>query len=191
MLSIDRATIKPGVVGDDSRMGAPVCHAVELQLNRLLLEARLEKRLASWLPIHCVISGIKESVRQHIYHGIEVSKMGNELLDEFACRLIGEVRDATISNWQMILSGHLKGERADRLRLMTNDIQPEVVLKVVEEAVDSTLHHLLQWLEEENDFKIRAVLGDCQCDDLAEESDGFSGELYTQEGWIARFSQHG
>ncbi len=118
--------------------------------------------------------------------------MTHPALDEFGRRLIGEVRDETISDWQMILSGQMKGDRARRIRAQVEHVSEDMSLtieRIVPEIVDSVLHHLLRWLEEDSDFKLSGEVAGQILVDLAEESDGLAGELYTDEGWIARFGR--
>ena len=116
--------------------------------------------------------------------------MTHPVLDEFGRRLIEEVRDETISDWAMIAAGRMKGERADRLRTIINSLSAgsNDLGSLVPEVVDSVLHHLLRWTEEEHDFRIVGDVAGQVVDDLVEESDGFAGELHTDQGWIARFS---
>ena len=104
-----------------------------------------------------------------------------------------QVRDETISDWAMIADGRMKGERADRLRTIINSLSggSNDLALLVPEIVDSVLHHVLRWMEEEDNFRIVGDVSGQVVDDLAEESDGFAGELYTDQGWIARFSDPG
>ena len=116
--------------------------------------------------------------------------MAHPILDEFGRRLIGEVREETVSDWQMIISGQMKGERAERIRAELGQLgggASSIIEKIVPEVVDSVLHHLLRWLEEDDDFTVTGEVARQRIDDLAEESDGLAGELYTEAGWIARF----
>lgn len=115
--------------------------------------------------------------------------MASEMVDEFGRRLIQMVRDQTIEDWRMIVDGKMKGERAERLRSMIGDGDASRINELVPEIVDSALHHLLVWLEEDTNFHISAVIGDKKVSDLADESDGFAGELYTDRGWVVRFSK--
>lgn len=116
--------------------------------------------------------------------------MPKQLLDALGERLMREVRDETISDWAMILDGRMKGERAEHIRERTKCIDRNVLASAIPEVVDSVLHHLLRWLEEEEDFQLVGHVGTVQSENIAEDSDGLSGELYTDEGWIAKFSMY-
>ncbi|WP_145447970.1 hypothetical protein [Gimesia panareensis] len=59
------------------------------------------------------------------------------------------------------------------------------------EIADTVLHYLLQGFDEvEDEIKITVDTGSEQVASLSEASDGLAGELYTEEGWIARFSEY-
>ena len=118
--------------------------------------------------------------------------MSKPALDKFGELLISKVRDGTIQHWMMIADGRMKGERSlqlrERLCTMT-DHDGGIAMALVPEVVDSVLHNLLTMLEQAEDLKIAIELGDQTVVNLREVSDGLSGELYSDEGWIARFSQ--
>jgi hypothetical protein len=115
--------------------------------------------------------------------------MSRQILDELGQRLMRELRDETISDWQMILNGQMKGERANRIREVTNDLNRESLESAIPEVVDSVIHHLLRWLEEDEEFRLSANVGVDSVSSVADESDGLSGELYTAQGWIAKYSE--
>lgn len=51
-------------------------------------------------------------------------------------------------------------------------------------VVDLSIHNMLCMLEDHSDF---SLIKDGK--NIAELSDGFSGELYTEDGWISKFSE--
>ncbi|WP_149497049.1 hypothetical protein [Roseiconus lacunae] len=116
--------------------------------------------------------------------------MSKQILEELGRRLMLEVRDETLSDWEMILDGRMKGERAERIRELTKDKDGGALASAIPEVVDSVLHHLLRWLEEEEQFRLVAQIGAELSEGIAQESDGLSGELHTSEGWIARYSEY-
>src|SRR5262245_7886743 len=112
-----------------------------------------------------------------------------DLLGEF---LMTKVRDETISDWKMIIDGRMKGDRAARVRRLIQDLsdqQVSVLDLLVRAVVDSVLHQLLWGLEETNDIRISVTVDNQTIQNLNEVSDGLSGELYSDDGWIARFSR--
>lgn len=114
-------------------------------------------------------------------------------LEEFGSILIQRVRDPVISEWDLVLTGHMKGVRAQRIRERVASFDAEqiaVLQQLITQVVDSTLHHLLWTLEQESDrIRIAVQTPAGEVPNLAEESDGFPGELYTENGWIERFSE--
>ncbi|MDF2859636.1 MAG: hypothetical protein K0Q87_5487 [Neobacillus sp.] len=63
---------------------------------------------------------------------------------------------------------------------MFNDVVPKIV--------DTTLHHLLWTFEQNELIDINVANGDSKQISIKEISDGLAGELYTEDGWISRFS---
>jgi hypothetical protein len=119
--------------------------------------------------------------------------MSEPSLDVFGRLLITRVRDETISDWDMIVAGRMKGERALKLRQlldMFSDEQRRAFLSLVPSIVDTVLHHLLWMFDQEEDVQLGMNVGDRQIQNLKDISDGLVGELYSDEGWIARFSKH-
>ena len=67
--------------------------------------------------------------------------------------------------------------------------QKVVLLQLIREIVDTCLHYLLWSIEEADDIEIIVKKKDGSIVKLSEESDGLAGELYSSDGWIARFSK--
>jgi len=108
-------------------------------------------------------------------------------LDEFGKRLMEKVRDEVVSDWEMILSGAMKGERAERIRA-TLESNPQAIQAALPDVVDSVLHRLLSWFEADQEFELCAKEAG-ELKPMTEESDGLAGELYGSRGWISRFSK--
>jgi hypothetical protein len=116
--------------------------------------------------------------------------MSNEALDKFGELLIKKVRDKTISEWQRIVAGEMKGKSAERVRQQIGSFdkdQKDMLIKLVPQIVDTALHHFLFTVEQEQNLKLIMDCGDSS-QSLRELSDGLAGELYGDHGWIARFS---
>ncbi len=117
--------------------------------------------------------------------------MSQNALDKFGQILMLKVRDETITDWGMIVSGKMLGEHAERMRKIFQKLSSEelqIIDKLVPEVVDTVLHHLL-WTIEQQDDLILSIRDHKSVIDLKRVSDGLPGELYTNEGWIARFSK--
>jgi len=113
-------------------------------------------------------------------------------LDELGKILMEKVRDEAIDDWNRILSGRMKSDRAQAVHQRVSKMGAEagaLVREMVPQIVDTTLHHLL-WTLEQNQERLRlTVVSEEGETDAAAESDGLPGELYSGEGWIARFSK--
>ncbi len=117
--------------------------------------------------------------------------MADMALDTFGELLITKVRDKAILEWRMIMSGHMKGEHTASV-LKAREWSPEtkaLFLSLVPEIVDTVLHHFLWTFEQNEHIRIAMELPDEKVESLSAISDGFPGELYSEEGWIARFSK--
>lgn len=114
--------------------------------------------------------------------------MNNKFLDLFGEILMQRVRDEAIEQWEMTLKGKMKNENSQRLyNLATASGQSQLINELVPQIVDTTLHHLLWTLEQEDSIDI-SVSNDDKKASLKALSDGLPGELYTEDGWISRFS---
>lgn len=118
--------------------------------------------------------------------------MPKAALELFGRLLMTKVRDKAILEWKMISDGRMKGESAPKIREILDTFsaeQREAFLLLVPQIVDTTLHHLLWTLEQQEDVMVHVRAGEQDVPDLKEVSDGLAGELYTDEGWIARYSR--
>jgi len=118
--------------------------------------------------------------------------MPDSVLDRFGRLLMSEVRDRSIRHWKMIAEGSMKGEEALRLHeqfsQMTSHDQ-DVAMMCAPQIIDIVLHNLLAMFNQEEDLEVSLKLGDGIVPSLRDASDGLCGELYSEEGWIARFSR--
>nr|WP_092067147.1 hypothetical protein [Dendrosporobacter quercicolus]NSL49713.1 epimerase [Dendrosporobacter quercicolus DSM 1736]SDL50153.1 hypothetical protein SAMN04488502_10164 [Dendrosporobacter quercicolus] len=117
--------------------------------------------------------------------------MSKSVLDKFGEVLVENVRDRTISNWDKILSGKMKGLSAQQVLEKIggfNEEQKEALRWLVPKIVDVSLHNYLAMIEEYEDINVE-VVNNGQSGNIRELSDGLAGELYTEDGWISRFSK--
>lgn len=117
-----------------------------------------------------------------------------EALNEFGAILIRRVRDKAILDWQKIIDGRMKGRTAEHVRPMLASFtaeQVEVLSGLIPRVVDTTLHHLLWTLEQVDWVRVEVETEAGTVSDLAHVSESFPGELYTSQGWIARFTEQG
>jgi hypothetical protein len=118
--------------------------------------------------------------------------MPQEDLDKFGALLMHRVRDVSISEMDQGLKGKAKDIISKRLRdiLTAKDLEvDDKILKMVPLIVDTTLHYVLWMFESEEELTISIRTSPQSVENIVELSDGLSGELYSSEGWVARFSE--
>lgn len=111
----------------------------------------------------------------------------SDVLDYFGETLINEVRDRTIRLYDKKVHGTMLDVASQELygKVSKFDEEQRAVLEeVIAGVVDLSLHNILCVLEEHEDIKLLV-----NEDNIAEVSDGLAGELYTEDGWIKRFSK--
>lgn len=115
-----------------------------------------------------------------------------DMLRQFGRVLINDVRDRSIDMNQKLISGELKGVRAAQIAEKLGDLSSEQIrqfCEIMPFLVDTTLHNLLEAIEEQGSFEVKADFGAEGEVNLSNESDGLSGELYGRRGWISLFSK--
>jgi hypothetical protein len=118
--------------------------------------------------------------------------MNKAALDKFGELLVKRVRDKAIDEWEKIISGQMLGETAERARQRLARVDAShrsVLLSLVPLVVDTTLHHLLWTMEQEQDLDVQIKDDDGTSWSLRDISDGLTGELPSDEGWVFRYSQ--
>lgn len=117
--------------------------------------------------------------------------MSGNVLNKFGELLMKDVRDKTISHWDMILDGRMKGISGQQVKAKIDsfsDEQIEVLKWLIPKVIDENLHNLLTMVEENETIKVE-VWNHHLSGNVKELSDGLAGELYTEDGWISRFSK--
>lgn len=112
-------------------------------------------------------------------------------LDMFGEYLMSKVRDEAINDWERVFSGRMKDEESQQLYETLksfNSDQLKFVAMLFPRIVDTTLHHLLWSLENEEEITVTIKSDENSIVNIREVSDGLAGELYTENGWISRYS---
>ena len=110
-------------------------------------------------------------------------------LDAFGNLLMRLVRDAAIVDMDNIVNGRtggIAGEQFPDIKTVFNEDQRAVLLRLVESAVDTTIHHLLWTLDRVKWLDVSAHTEAGTVPSLKHISDGLHGETYD---WIPRFSK--
>jgi hypothetical protein len=110
----------------------------------------------------------------------------SDKLNGFGELLMKDVRDISIRTMDKIIDGRMKGEIAKKIQeeLETIDEKEEILKKIVPYIVDRTLDNLLFCLEQNSEIELLY-----EEENIVQLSDGISGELYSDDGWIARYSK--
>lgn len=117
-----------------------------------------------------------------------------KLLDSFGQEFISSIRDQSIFEFEAILNGRMKSKSSIEL---SNEIkafdenQINVLKKVVFNSIDSVIYNVLNMLEQ-NEENMKLLISQDGNDEknILELSDGLSGELFTENGWIEKFSKY-
>ncbi|MFC3801529.1 epimerase [Cohnella sp. GCM10012308] len=114
-------------------------------------------------------------------------------LEQFGEILIRNVRDKAISQWEKVFSGTMKDETSKKIYEtsveMLSEDQKNFLQDTISQVVDTTLHYLL-WTLEENERLNLNIKNDEGLDvGIKNITDGLPGELYTEDGWILKFSK--
>ena len=84
-------------------------------------------------------------------------------LEAFGMFLMRRVRDKAIADWDKIVSGEMKGDSAARVQRELAEYGAEdieVLRRLIPQIVDTTLHHLLWALEQDEQHVKVAVQTD-------------------------------
>lgn len=121
------------------------------------------------------------------------TKMNNQQssLDKFGEFIVVNLRDKAIETAEMLLENGSKSPQTKILQdeLSTfNAAQKAIVANVVKTSIDAAIHDFLFAIEEQADFEndIQIIVNE---DNIVEMSDGLQGELFTQDGWLEKYSK--
>lgn len=108
-------------------------------------------------------------------------------LDNFGEVFISEVRDNTLETFERIFDGSMRGMTAEKMRdkiSIFNEQEKNVLLWLLSKTADYCMHNMLFMLEEHEELELLYA-----GENIVEESDGLAGELYTEDGWIEKYSK--
>ena len=119
--------------------------------------------------------------------------MENNCLDNFGRLLMDKVRDESIERYKSIVDNKIKApdliKLAKKIKSLSEDEQ-SILNELISEVVDNLLFNLLNTLEEEEKIKLFYYDNQAIAHDVVKLSDGLSGELFTEDGWICRYSKY-
>ncbi|CAM4503942.1 hypothetical protein FHS16_004556 [Paenibacillus endophyticus] len=114
--------------------------------------------------------------------------MSREQMDFLGQVLMSGVRDQSISFWDKLIEGKMRGSMSKKISESYSTEQLEILTDIISQVVDTTLHNLLWTIEQEDQIHLKVQL-DEDAIDIKEASDGLAGELYTEDGWIIKYSE--
>jgi hypothetical protein len=117
---------------------------------------------------------------------------GKDALSEFGLDLTVWVRDDTFSWIENLIegSGRTPNDRRLHQQVSASPETAEAARNLARWATDLCVHNFLRFLEQSERFDL-VVIDDDRAMSIRDASDGLSGELYTEDGWFARFSKYG
>lgn len=116
-------------------------------------------------------------------------------LDGFGKELMTRVRDRALQEIDGLVSG---GSRAplyaglrDKISTLP-DAERRFLFEICTLAIDQSLFEMLNYIDESQEkVEVRyRSLDDTSWLSIAQESDGLSGELYGDNGWVAKYSKY-
>lgn len=115
-----------------------------------------------------------------------------KILSNFGESFIENVRDNSLFVFESILSGHMKDVESQIIYNKLNNLSKDeraLLKQTVYKMVDLTIHNVMFFFEQDiDDWKISSPCK--QVEDLANLSDGLTGELYSEDGWIKQYSKY-
>lgn len=120
---------------------------------------------------------------------MDVSKRA--ILEEFGESLMNEVRDEACGVLQRLMTGKMADKQSKAMYKRIAKLTPEhrgLVEELLVEAVDQGLAMFLNFLDQ-HEVVVRWADSKGRKHDVRAISDGLMGELYTQDGWIEKFSK--
>jgi hypothetical protein len=117
----------------------------------------------------------------------------NSELEIFGKLIVESLRDRAIRDCDLLLSGRYKAPALQSIQKqleVLNSDEIKLLKSVVQHCIDSSIHDFLFKLQEENDLggDIEVLING---NNVAELSDGLQGELFTEDGWFAKYSAYG
>ena len=114
-------------------------------------------------------------------------------VDAFGRFLMANLRDEALEYYDLLARGHWRAPELARLQEDLGALtarQRAILRRSVVATVDHAIHHfVLSLLEQDDDGgAIRVVAHGA---DVAALSEDLDGELYTADGWLARYSRFG
>jgi hypothetical protein len=117
-----------------------------------------------------------------------------EILKSFGSKLMYDVRDYCLDQFNNSITKEAHTERKKLFKKNFNQLSPEeqeFVKNIALEMVDSALHYFLWMIEQNEEYDLINYTDNKEnFVSLRDISDGLCGELYTEDGWIEKYSKY-
>ncbi|MGS2727544.1 hypothetical protein ACU8DI_13115 [Psychroserpens sp. BH13MA-6] len=116
----------------------------------------------------------------------------SEKLEKFGKLIVEKLRDKQIDWFKGLIQGKLTSTESKELHAELTKLTQEekqVVADVLEKVLEKSMHDFLFAIQESNDLDsgLKVFMDG---ENVAELSDGLHGEIFTEDGWVQRFSRH-
>jgi hypothetical protein len=114
----------------------------------------------------------------------------DRVLSLFGKEIIEGARDKTIRSWLKAIDGEMKSKRLIDVHENLKDLPVEkldFIKQMIPDIVDACIHNFLFYIQSEETIALQKTC-DGQAYDLAKISDSLAGELFSADGWIAKYS---
>jgi hypothetical protein len=111
------------------------------------------------------------------------------ILDNFGKVVAEDLRDSALNHYLDLETGFIGSKSARELSASLSEFseeQRQLIRKIITECVDTGVHDFLFALEENRHGVSVSINGQ----DISGISDGLQGEIFTEDGWFEKFSQH-
>jgi hypothetical protein len=123
---------------------------------------------------------------------LEDIMLKNDILNKFGKDFIKGIVDLTVEHMEMIISGKMKNQEAQILykRIEKTDIESMNILnEIIMETIKQMTFNVLNFFEEERGKYLLEYNNGKEKININEISDGLAGELYSEDGWIKKYSK--
>lgn len=113
-------------------------------------------------------------------------------LETFGSGLMTRVRDQSLAFVERLTAGRMPDAKSKEFFSRFHTLSPgdaEIAKELAVQASDAAIARFLHYLEE-NEFEVLVRDESGEKHDIVTTSDGLAGELFTKDGWVARFSQY-
>jgi hypothetical protein len=117
----------------------------------------------------------------------------NQALDDFGRFLSVNLRDCALDFIEDLIAGRWQAPALRNLQASVatgSGVQQDILRRAARTAIDAAIHNFLFQLQEQSDGE-RQIVVISSGHDVGSTTDGLHGEIFTAEGWFARYSAYG